>query len=830
MHYDDTEEQSVAYAVQRLQELGKRIEVHGLRLQERDVGIIDEVIDAVQELDKERVRAHDLLEAESIRSSILRHEMKTLHAVYRKEIQDAIENARQSIKDLVEELKKRIEDVGRSADQLAVTLQSLEKENALLVPERDRLREKHEEIIVTLNQRMAEKAVNQIALNETRDRLRATNQRVLDLEDDIAQLKEDMILERAEARAECDRLRTAVSETKAKTSDQNSENATAKKKLDSLQSQLRKSEEELEVYRKQIRKYEVGRTKLEDQERALLSQLAVDTKTNEDLRNHGVEVHAEHLRREKAFQIEIEDLQARIKELGTDYKAKIEQAERLKERRKELALEAAVAEESAAVAQQRSKEVSAVLEQAQQNLLHRQEDLARTRNETERMEQDIVNLAEEHKVFVVNYNRQIEEFKEQLSKEKKDRMEVQATRDTTQKQLEEFKQTTQKYMAEVNKKVSHGKQQHANLTQEGAQLERDIKVAEDAIVAHRSQLELEREVFKQKEVELRDKLAKLRDEVAQLESKTTELRHLLATQIPVFEGTERRFNEVSQKYDTTKRDVAGKKSEKQSLEDQVKRAKATIDRLYHPQERLRLQLSEQQQQSLLQMRTQMEELRTVELDIYVAQSKLDALLTENARFKNSIEIMQNDSKELGEREALCENETDKLRRLYRFLQDLLHSNWMEDYNAGEASAARDRLTLEQFGRVLSSATKRQTTVTCITDRMATELELLARFLETVASRRPKSTRESRRPATADVALSTTSLAEDAKPAPSAETAQATEAADTAAAAGQSQGSGSGRATPQLPGVTQQRRPGSAGGRLPSARSPLPPIGQTAKQR
>ena len=47
-------------------------------------------------------------------------------------------------------------------------------------------------------------------LNETRDKLRETNYKILDIEDGILQLKEDLIQERAEARIEKKRLKKAV--------------------------------------------------------------------------------------------------------------------------------------------------------------------------------------------------------------------------------------------------------------------------------------------------------------------------------------------------------------------------------------------------------------------------------------------------------------------------------------------------------------------------------------------------------------------------------------------------------------------------------------------
>lgn len=45
-------------------------------------------------------------------------------------------------------------------------------------------------------------------------------------------------------------------------------------------------------------------------------------------------------------------------------------------------------------------------------------------------------------------------------------MDVQKERDSVQKNLEEFKTENNKFMATVNKKVTHGKEKHENLTHE----------------------------------------------------------------------------------------------------------------------------------------------------------------------------------------------------------------------------------------------------------------------------------------------------------------------------------------------------------------------------
>lgn len=47
-------------------------------------------------------------------------------------------------------------------------------------------------------------------LNETRDKLRETNLKIVDIEDGVLQLKEDLIQERADARMEKKRFKKAV--------------------------------------------------------------------------------------------------------------------------------------------------------------------------------------------------------------------------------------------------------------------------------------------------------------------------------------------------------------------------------------------------------------------------------------------------------------------------------------------------------------------------------------------------------------------------------------------------------------------------------------------
>ncbi|KAF6023697.1 hypothetical protein EB796_017993 [Bugula neritina] len=458
--------QHVSQAILHLTDLGSRMRSKSSGFKEQDVNNIDVIIEAISELENQRSIVHDQLEAETIKCSILRHELKYLPGKYRQEIHDAVVNARQSNQDLVERLNAELTNIEANIVQQTARHEFLENDNTVQLPERDRLRVQHEQVITVLNQRMAEKASKQITLNETRDKLRITHAKILDLEDELLQLKEDMIKERADVRAEKSRLRTSINEAKEKTTLQNKENAESKSQLDLLLKRLGVTEKELDDLRKIIYKSDVTRAKAEGQERSLSNQINKQLRDNDELRKSILDLQRRKIETEQKYKSEIESLQKKVEQLKSQIKVKEQRFEKLKIRCDELNYEADIVSEKRAASQTQVSELMEFLQEAKQALVRKQENIARMREETSRMEEEIVALGETHLICVENFNRQIEEYREQLGKERKERMDVQQKKDVAQKALEEFKSSNNRFMATVNKKVTQGKEQHESLTQE----------------------------------------------------------------------------------------------------------------------------------------------------------------------------------------------------------------------------------------------------------------------------------------------------------------------------------------------------------------------------
>ena len=67
----------------------------------------------------------------------------------------------------------------------------------------------------------------------------------------------------------------------------------------------------------------------------------------------------------------------------------------------------------------------------------------------------------------------------------------------------------------------------------------------------------------------------------------------------------------------------------------------------------------------------------------------------------------------------------------------LAKEWVADHEMEKEYSKRDEVLVVELGQVLETTEKREKVISGITDKLENELALLARFLDNVASRRPK---------------------------------------------------------------------------------------------
>ncbi|KAL8583839.1 hypothetical protein ACOMHN_040308 [Nucella lapillus] len=736
-----TEIPGVNNAVEKLQELEDRMRNDDFGFRGNDVDNIDTVIDALYELETERKKMHDELEKETIQSSILRHQLKIMPGQIRDEVMEAVMSARLSNANVLLELQERLKTMTNTITALDRQACDLEHENTVLQPEREMLKQQHEEIISQLNQRMAEKASLQIALNETRDKVRQANQDIVDLEDGILQLKEDLIQERTEARQEKKRLKKAVTDTTQKTREQKDQNVSKKMELDVAQEKLTDSEGQLDSVRKSIRRYETSAAKLEGEERALAAQLSEQLKMNDLMRIKGTDIMNARIKEEMNFKTKQQEYLDKIQQFEVDIETEGALSLELEKKKVELLMDLCEKEVVMDEDAVRVAKLDNSLQAAKEALNSRAEEVGAMQTENVDMSEQIDSLGESHKAVLAQLNKQIEEYREQLTKERKERLEVQSVKESISKDLDDLKTENQFFMTGMTSVVQDGKKKHQELSNEGMVLQKSLKLDEEELNLLEDSLTLAQDKYQNMFDKFQQKTDVMEEEVLSLEAGLKVKKCLIEERTPIFEKLEKYFEQRTEEYDKIKKDIVVMKNKKQSLEDEIKRMKKEKESVQMAQDHMRRDLKHKRKLLLDQMGKQGKSTTEMEQQILSAGCKLRMVVEENHKFGESCQKLEDDLAEL--KRQMAENEeikkaleADLIKQKAELMKKWETDNMMQDF-----FASRDEATAEAFGRLLNRTEKRENKIDMITERLKEELTFLTGFLDNISTRRPQESKE-----------------------------------------------------------------------------------------
>uniref|UniRef100_A0A2C9KTL3 Uncharacterized protein n=1 Tax=Biomphalaria glabrata TaxID=6526 RepID=A0A2C9KTL3_BIOGL len=735
---DQTETSSLKAAISKLNQLGLHMSMTGYLFDENDVNSLHELIKAINDLETERRNMHEQLETETIKSSLLRFDLKNLPGKICDEIMKAVNSARQTNSDSLDNLRKKLDDIFLYIKEFESKTEELERHNTILQPEKELLHQQHEEIISQLNQKMADKAMMQIALNETRDKVRQTNQDIEDIEDAILQLKEDLIQERTDARQEKKQLKQSVMETQQKTKEQKEQNVEKKKQLDNLQELLMDSEGKLETLKKSIRRFETSKSKLEADETALLSQLDKQLKMNEQERRRGAEIINEGLKEEQEFDTKERSLLKKLKTFKNDITKEVEKSETLLQRRTQLQKdlsekEQIKEEEDAYVATLDSR-----LQMAKKEVSEKAEEAGRMQEENKQMSEELIDLEETQKVVVIQLTNQIEECKDVLSNERNQRIELQQNKDEVSKVLQDLKAEQQHFMTSVTTAIQEGKKQHVQLSNEGVQLQKEIVQDEDAIqTLHGHFNERLRDTTSTINT-LHEKIHKYETEVQEMETDLLQKKDKVSEMTPKFHELEEFTQRRSDEYDQVKKSIVVLKNKKLGLEDMIKRATKAKEDLKLPQESLLKNMKSNHSLALMQLKKQGEDTKNLEHQIYLVGCQIKIVMEENQKLENACTNLEQDLAELKCKVVENLEKKDEAEKDLMKLKSELNQKWQDDVLLQQLFATQSQATVNSFNHILQRSEKREHQIDQITQQLQTELESLSEFLDTIVRPRQKS--------------------------------------------------------------------------------------------
>ncbi|XP_038075392.1 coiled-coil domain-containing protein 175-like [Patiria miniata] len=745
------EKSSLTTLLQRLQGLAARMKIVQFPLHDKDISIVGYIAKDIQQLNEECIRVHLKLETETINSSILRHQLQFFPDSIHSEIASAIESARQSNADELNMLQKKLQTLNQDIGLLDEKQRKLTKQNAILHPERDMVRTQHEEVISQLNQRMADKASKQITLNETRDELRDTNQKIVDLETGIMILKEDMIQERADARREKKHLKQCVHDTTKKTKRQKEANMAKRKELDVLKEEVVISENELSDIRKIIRRHEANKVRYENQQYSFQAQLDRELKENADLKERGSELGKHLLQMEKQHLLRKSYLEQNLTELEIQMEQTNHEFVQLEGTWHHLKEEIEEASQNQEISGCKVQDLNTVLQTKKEDLTLKANETARMKHENDEMELRMKQLEENHQVTVQLLGKQISDFRDILTREQKERFDLQEKRDKLTREMDDFKLAFGKFMSEMNMRINKAKQEQGDLSSEGIKLQKDLHTDHAmTIQLHKDMEQLQKE-FDNVRNNLDDAIRNLQTKHKDLERVLLDKQKQIKDISPSYDELEMLFEEKTKDYEDKKKSVVYLKNQKNSLEDATARGKREIVKLSNPspigmksttlmpQVVLRQELKHRRTRALSKMKEQANEHEQIEEKNFQTGKKLTTVLQENGKLTKGIKRLEAECISLVQQNNINSTLQGSLNDELILQRDKLVMGWRKERSMQKESSGRDHILLDDITDLKKRTDKREQKIADITEKLHNELVVLGQFLTDVAQRRPQNT-------------------------------------------------------------------------------------------
>ena len=728
-------------AVESLQELAIVVKTKkDLVEDEYDASNIEVIIKALQEMDEDRLKLHEMLESETIKASALRYKLHRMPTQVKDEIQDAVLAARDSNEAEIQRLKNNLTNINSNIEKLEVRNKELLGENCRLEPERIDALNEHDAVVALLNQKMADKASKQITLNETRDTLRETYKMIIQLEESMVQLKEDLALERDEAVEEKERLHKAVEDTRAKVEEQKKANAQQRREIEKLQEELVDSEAWLDGKRKIIRRFETSKARLEAQVVQLSRQLQKEIKSNSILTQEGMKVMKAHQDMLANLGKAKTNLEQEYRTLESTLTNARKESVKLSSKKETLDEDFATISVECENLKNQVKDHETRLRRARDQLQSKSDECSRVKEENNELDDEIKQIKENYQAMTEAYSRRIDELKSSVKGEKSERVTLQAKRDDLSKDIGDFKSDYSSYMVKMSGTIQSAKLEHVRLTERGNELQRLLRDDELEILEKQKLLKNSKRSYSATQKKLRDELEKLQNSITNLENDIAERRNVVNDKMPSYELLEQQFEEKSKNFAELKQSIVDLKNKKASLELSIQRISKEIEKKVEPQKRLQIQLKQRRAETLRVMTEQNEEVKDIEKENLFSCQKLSTVTKENKRFEEAINNVQEEINLLEVQNVTNQSHQVVLQQQLSAFQAELLTARVEDLELDKIYAARDLEILEDIQKLQDETKGRELKVDSIHIKMQRELALLASFIDGVANLRPKDSR------------------------------------------------------------------------------------------
>ncbi|KAM9568104.1 coiled-coil domain-containing protein 175 [Salvelinus alpinus] len=723
---------AVLVALEHLGELDKQLRNEGVPFSPEASHHLKEIAAAITELETSRRVVHEQLEVETIETSKLRHQYQNIHDDVQNEISAGVAAARNINAGQITQLQDELNSIVLEIELMEEKQEVLEKQNAILYPERELVKGDHENVINQLNYQLSEKGKKQILLNETMNEIKEGKAKITDVETAKVELEEAMIQERKTFAETNENLQRECEEVINNIQNQKKNNEKKRRELDIFLPELLDKEDKVTEQKKHILQLEQSIAKLTASEIQYKEQLADEINTFEELVLQK-EFHVKELDEVRiVFELKVQALQEKIVEVdGEMEEGQIVNAIRLE----------SIAKMSDRFKAQRKEEddvmaehlnVSRRLEKSRLRLEERVASIAKHKIEIREMDEEIKQLHETNIVNADLFERNVDELHGQLNKEKKNIAIFEVEKEELCQSLENLKKDQVQHVKEVNSNIGLTRRRYEELLEEEKKL-RDHVFMGALIELLSNKIVKAEEGNEQITISYNAEIQQFITEAESVTQSRLEKEEDLKGKESILEEAEAQFDIDQSRHQKLKNHTSELKSKNNHLELFIQDMKESTSTLLKPKEDMKRSLEGLREKHMELLTSHAADIIATEKSIYDKGMMLEQVNMENSRLHVCIEQMKEDIWNTRKDQERHTKEIGWLKEEVHSLFESLFDAWAEDTVVTEESSERDHKILEAIYRLMTKIHDRKFQLGDINSRLEEELKGISSLLASTKS-------------------------------------------------------------------------------------------------
>ncbi|XP_045865882.1 coiled-coil domain-containing protein 175 [Meles meles] len=596
---------------------------------------------AVKKLEEMRKATVDLLEIESMELSRLYFLLETLPSIIGRELEECVRDARRLNLFEINQIKMDIKRMGDDIQSLKMRILDLKRINDALGKEQALLAKKHEEVVLTLNHAMEEKAATTVYVNETYTQIHLTRkeielqkQHLKKIEEQLEKEKEEFLKRKQKLNEEIERYRKSCELKRVETYKKRKELDTLKLQESKMKERVTTSTVVLSDHNLEIARLQ-GSIRLWEQE---LEEIKKSCKILEDKIQFFVNTKE---KLEDSSGIEKEEFLQKIKQIAEQLHKNRLQNKDLREKFQTLIRQyKIVLREEDKLFMQKQK----IYEENQKQLAfvsQKENFLSQRKVDIKNMEEGLVTLHDLHRATKSVYRKQIEILSDNLERENQRCVITQWRIACLRRKHARWRQKIKIEIGEILDKTQSSELRRAELLQETTVREKEITEFLAEIEKVTLELKQAEEKFIVKEKKLIQELSKYEKKFVKTTQSRKEKAEELVECLPQLQVAEEEHKSKSGKFEELSNIITAQKQEQNVLNDYISQMTKDFSRYFNNTEKVKQELKYLRDQESHKIKNHFETLKNLENEIYVHDLKVDALLLENEKLRKYIAYMKN---------------------------------------------------------------------------------------------------------------------------------------------------------------------------------------------